>query len=218
VRQFIRVHSSLPPNPRVMDTANTVNPWLVALLLAIPILSRFATGAVNRRFTARARQPARGAVVGRRALAEDERRFLKGIARDVYTHQTVRKNDIVTGYVARIGALVLVCRLYRLGRQGAYVGIADLEAPAPALAFHASPLHLLLRVVDVASIALLTVVANFPWWGTLLLAVVLAGVFWFDHRNEKEDLLAHLRTVMQRRAEGEPAKTRQKAKKSRSNV
>ena len=201
-----------------MDTANTVNPWIVALLLAIPILSRFATGAVNRRFTARARQPARGLIVGRRALAPDEGRFLKGLARDLYTHQTVRKNDIVTGYVARLGALALVCRLYRLGRQGAYVGIADLEAPAPALAFHASPLHLMLRVVDVLSIALLTVVVAFPWWGTLLLAAVLAGVFWFDHRNEKEDLLAHLRTVMHRRPGSQPAGASQKGKKSRSHV
>lgn len=186
----------------MMDTANTVNPWLVALLLAIPILSRFATGAVNRRFTARARQPARGVVVGRRALSAEERRFLAGIERDVYTHQTVRKNDIVTGYVVRLGGLAAICRLYRLGRQGAYVGIADLESSAPALAFHASPVHLLQRVVDLASIGAITFVVQFPWWGALLLLLVLAGVFWYDHRNEQQDLVAHLHAVMQRRSEG----------------
>jgi hypothetical protein len=201
-----------------MDIANTANPWLVALLLAIPILSRFATGAVNRRFTARARQPARGVIVGRRALSAEERRFLKGIERDIYTHQTVRKNDIVTGYVVRLGAPAAVCRLYRLGRQGAYVGVADLDAPAPALAFHASPVHLLLRVVDVLSITLLTVVVGFPWWGTLLLAAVTVGVFWYDHRNEKEDLMAHLHAVMQNRPASQPMRANQKGKKSRSHV
>lgn len=201
-----------------MDTANPINPWVVALLLAIPILSRVLTGIVNRRFTARDRQPARGVVVGRQALNADVRRFLKGLTRDVYTHQTVRKRDIITGYVARVGALAVISRLYRLGRQGAYVGIADLDAPAPTLAFRVSPLHLLLRGVDTVSVGLLTYVANFPWWGTLLFVLVLAGVFWYDHRNEKEDLLAHLRTVMQRRAEGQPAKTGPKAKKSRSRI
>lgn len=174
--------------------------WTVGVLIALLMLSPLAVGVVNRRFQKRERQPARGMNVGAHTLDSGEMVFLRGLARDVQTYQQTRKRKFVTGYAARVGETAIVCRTYRLGRQGAYVGVVDLDADAPVLEMRASPLHLLLRVIVAAIVAALALILDLPWWLMLIMVALVVWVFWFDHTNEKADLLLHLRTLAQPRA------------------
>ncbi len=190
---------------RSMGTPATLDTWLIALLIGLIMGSPLAVGAVNRRFQRREQQPQRGVVVGRRALQPEERAFLQRLTRDVQTFQTIRKRRAITGYVGRVGDVGVAARTYRLGRGGAYVGIADLTADAPQLEYHASWLFLLLRVLVLLVVAVLAFVLDLPWWVGLILVALVAWVFWFDHSNEKSDLDAHLRHVIRQSAPSNPA-------------
>lgn len=176
--------------------------WVVVALVALLMLSPLAVGFANRRFQKRERQPARGLQVGVHPLSAAEVAFLKGLTRDVQTYQDRRKRRIITGYIARLGETAVVARTYRMGRQGAYVGVGNLTAAAPALSLRASPLHLLLRIIVIVIVAALALILNVPWWLALIFVALVAWVFWYDHTNEKADLLLHLRTLVQQAAPG----------------